>query len=103
MILTKDQLDTTVKLLDGRSVTLQENAAPLTIRFAFREALSAMFTDEPNLSFEKKMKRYHIAKKIVDTSPQVEISIEELAELKTCVGKYFYGEPLGFIIDFIEK
>ena len=109
---TSFELNTTVKTLDGKECKIMNDDGTdiksFTVREAFRRSLGAIFADEqagqgnPGLSFEKKMKRYEVAKKIWNADLTCELSTEEQSELKKCVGKMFSGEALGFLEMILE-
>ena len=118
MQISISDLKSNVLLLDGKPQMVinspeQRQAAPMRVIDAFRNALNAIFQDEENpqngktLSFEKKMQRYEISKRLWSSldneDGNVELTIEEAAELKSVVSKMYAGEVLGFLVSIIEK
>jgi hypothetical protein len=79
-----------------------------SVRDAFRRALGSIFIEDqptqtiPGITFDKKMFRFRIAEKIFYAELSVELTTEEQAELKKCVGKLYNGEALGFLERIIE-
>lgn len=95
--------------LDGKPIKVANNDATALVEInvgnAFRRALNAVFADEPNISPEKKMMRYKIVEKIVGAMSEqrgMDLSTEEQAELKSTVGKMYFGECFGFLEKIIE-
>lgn len=113
---TSNELLKRVNRLDGTPAKIvndtQDGLLTFNVKEAFRRALNGAYPDEQpsqqnqtGIKFEDKMKRYELSKKIwfSDEAKGVDLSIEEIALVKTCVGKMFNGEALGFLSDVIEK
>jgi hypothetical protein len=84
-----------------------------TVKDAFRMALNGTFIDEQptqakpegSVTLEQKMKRYDLSKKLWHCNDEdgIDLSVEELSELKKCVGKAFISpEIYGFLSTVIE-
>jgi hypothetical protein len=108
---TAFELASEVTDLNGEKIPAGKNQN-LTVKEAFRSALGTLFADEVpsqgnpvGLDFDKKMARYKIAEKLMaaNEAAKVELTVEELAELKKCVGRAYYGEVLGFLTRHIES
>jgi hypothetical protein len=72
-----------------------------TLRWAFTEALLASSQGDENLSGEEKYNRYKLAKK-VNASDEVELSVEEAAQIKKLLPKGFTPVLVGPVFDMIE-
>lgn len=90
-----------------------EGIESFSVKDAFRQALNGVFFDEQptqanptgSLKFEDRVKRFEIAKKIwnCNETETVDLSTEEVMELKKCIGKMFATpEIVGFLQDVIE-
>jgi len=111
---TQFDLLATVKNIDGTDAKVlnsdQTAVVSFTIKDAFRRALNGSYADEqpsqgnPGISFEEKLKRFDLIKKIWNAEADVELTTEEIAEIKKCVKKYFLvPEVVGFICEVIES
>lgn len=74
----------------------------LTLRWCAVQALMALYDDERNLPGDEKLKRYTLALKIQkDTGPEtalckeVDYSLEELAKVKSLIGRHFSASVVG--------
>lgn len=96
-----------IKGLDGKPLMEQDPDGPegaarqMTVGTAFLTALTAILEEDRNLSGEKKMKRYKIGLKIVGED-EVDLEIEEAAEVKMLVGKVFGPAVVGPLWDVLE-
>lgn len=85
------------------------NQEPATLRTLCIEAVLGVFQDEQNLSGGKKLKRYLLAQKIQSVKSElaegekaVEMNIEDLAEIKACVGKMYGPAVVGPVFQMLE-
>lgn len=107
-------LQKTVTLFDKTNAKIISTdgtkAVDYTVLEGFRRALNGSYVEEQpsqgkeGISFDEKMKRYELSKKIwnYDQAKGADLSVDDLKLLKTCVGKMFNGEALGFLVDIIE-
>lgn len=107
-----------VLFIDGAPITIPNREGKAMVGFnvaeGFIRALNGIYPDEQpmqgqgGVSFDIKMRRYEISKKIhrilgADTDAILELSTEEQSELKECVKKFFKEpEALGFFNEVME-
>ncbi len=75
---------------------------PLTYKEAMINSLCAQFNDEQNLTGKKRFERYQIAQKIAESNEKVELSTEEIMEIKLVVGKFYLPIVVGKVYDMLE-
>lgn len=96
--------------LTGIPVTGYENSnQPLTVKAAFRMALNGTYIDEQpggraEQTFENRMYRVELIKKLLaPVLEDVELAIEDVAEIIKCVKKNFLiPEVAYFLINVLE-
>lgn len=82
------------------------------VKQAFRQALDGVFIDEQptrekpegNVTLKQKILRFEIAKKVWHCDEKgIELDLDEITELRLCVGKTFVNpETYGFLAAIIE-
>lgn len=92
--------DQTIKDLEGNPVK-DDKENVITLKSIAIGALMASYQDEQNLSGEEKFKRYNLALKINAGGP-VEISAEDLSDLKKLIGKGFSVLAVGQAYGLLE-
>ena len=58
--------------------------------------------DSENLSADKKLRRFRIAMQIQKQPEDCELTVEEVAEIKECVGKGYATLIVGQMFEFLE-
>ena len=86
------------KGLDGTPIYRTETEA-LTLKWFASDNLLA---NDQSADQVEKMKRFSLAKKIYD-SPEGDFTIEELNEVKTCIGKHPSVLLVGLACEMIEN
>lgn len=93
-----------LKDLDGDVIiddSKKDKPITLTLGKIAIGALTASYVDEPNLSGEDKLTRYQIAMKIKEGG-EVDLTIEEISEVKKLIGKYGAVLIVGQAYQMIE-
>lgn len=99
----KINLNTPLIHFDGKPIENQNGS--MTAATAIIDALMGMYKDEDNLPAMKKVMRHTLAVKIYEAKekPPVEVSIEELSEIKTLVGKFYGPAVVGPVYKILEE
>jgi hypothetical protein len=104
-----------IKQLNGEpfqeSIVTEENGKtvkklsgiPLTFKKAFLLTLENYYPGDEQQPFTKLYTRYDISKRIISKPAEVEISVEEITELKEIIRKYWGAIVLGRISDLLEN
>ena len=97
------ELDTGAPIPDAQASTKDKNV-PLTLKAVAYRALLAQFQDEP-ADGERSYRRYKVASKILDAEDptEVELTTEEVADLKKLIGKGWSPVVVGCAWDEIES
>lgn len=82
---------------------MNADGSPVTMAYAAKEALLAIFPTEKEISGDEKFKRYQLAKKINSSSEECEISIEEAALIKKLVSMAYGANVVGRLYEMMEK
>jgi hypothetical protein len=80
--------------------TLEDEGGEITLGRVASNALLASFPDEKDVSGETKAKRFKIAMKAQEG--QVDVSVEDVAEIKKLVGKAYGPLVVGRVYDILE-
>jgi len=89
-----------IKDFEGETVK-DEMGKELSLSEICVKAILALFKSEENISGEEKYKRYKLSDKIYNKS-EVELSAEEVAEVKKLVGKMYSPLVVGLVYDILE-
>lgn len=88
-----------IKSLDGTPIKDDQNQE-LTLKVVLVNAL--LTQNEEKLTGEEKYKRYSLSKKIYESDEEVELSIEEVAQLKRLIGDLYPPLVVGQVFDILE-
>lgn len=93
--------------LDGSPVPKQKQSpedadVSLTLKDATVEALCAPMSGDENVPADTRYKRAHLAMKIYDATEPLELSAEQVVEIKNAIGKRFAALVLMRAWDLIE-
>jgi len=88
-------------LVDLRGRELIAEGEPLTFRGAVAGALLSQPSGE-NLSGAKKYRRYRLARLVMDAQGEVELTAEDVAEIKQAVGEVYLPLVVGQVWDWLE-
>lgn len=91
--------DQPLKDIEGND--LLDNNKPVSMKKVILDAILAVSQDESNLDGETKAKRYKLAQKIV-VGGDIDLSIDELKEIKERVGKFGVPLVVGQIYEYME-
>lgn len=89
----KRNFSAVLKTIEGAPIA--KNGKPFTLLNVAIEALLAAFDDEVSLSGEQKLARYNLALRIQNSDGVVEMTVEEVAQLKMLIGKAFAPLVVG--------
>ncbi len=78
---------TPIKNLDGRP--LKEGDREVTLASIAVNALLTPYEDERNLSGDDKVKRFKLAQAIHDAQGEIEVTVEQVALLKSLIAKAY--------------
>lgn len=92
----KKRFDYVLRSFDGKP--LDHNGAELTMAAAAVSALLAPV----EIPAERKLARYLLAQKIYESPKGVEVSAEELVDIKETIGKVYAPVVVGQIFQWIE-
>lgn len=94
--------DATLKDFDGSEIQDPNNDGKITpLTYYVKRALCTPFADEPGLPGDVKVERYATAMK-VHKGGDVELTPEEVVEIKKCVGKCFAPVIVGQIYEILN-
>lgn len=88
-------------IMDIKDRPIQRDGKPVTLLDVCQEALIASYQDEQNLPSADKVKRFKLAMKLNGAEPDLEL--EELALIKTLVGKGFGPMIVGRVYSELES
>lgn len=80
----KINFNTELKTIDGKSLN-----PPATLKDAVVNALLSLLDDERHIPGEEKAKRWILATRIYSNPENVELTVEEVAMIKSLVGKAY--------------
>lgn len=95
----KINFDTSIVDLYGEPI--KQDGKLATLEMVCCNALMANYTDEPDLSAVEKAKRFRIAKKVAGGG-EVNLSTEEITELKKLVGKMYAPLVVGRAYEILD-
>lgn len=84
---------------------LKNGETPIDLGWCSVQALMALYNDERELQGEEKLKRYQLASKIQKSKETdgADLTVEEVAKLKTLIGKHFSASVVGPCWEMLEK
>jgi len=74
---------------------------PMTVRLAATRALTPIYRDEPSLPGDEKVKRFHLALRLVD-SDEPELQAKDIILIKDMVGKFHGPVVVGRVWEIID-
>jgi len=89
----------TIKALDGSPIK-DDQDRDLTLKAVLVNAL--LTQGDEKLSGEEKYKRYTLSKKIYECGGEVDLAVEEVAQLKRLVGDLYPPIIVGQVFDILE-
>jgi hypothetical protein len=99
MGMMKVDFDTVLRDLKGTAI--KDGDGEFTLGAASATALLSPYPDEQNLDPKDKVRRYKLATKIADGG-EVDLSIEEIADLKKLIGKAFPPLVVGRAYEILD-
>lgn len=96
----KVNLNQEIKNLEGETIVAQDKT-PLTLKFVITNSLLITHPQEKDLDGNTKMKRYNLAHKIHKAN-EIDLSSEEIVEIKTMIGKVYNTLVYGYVNDILE-
>jgi len=96
--------DTAVTGLDGKALMVQEGDKPAELRVAsvIVNALLHPINDK-GATGEQKIKRFNLAQKVYGMDGGCDISDDDAAEIRRCVGAVYSVIVVGYIYKLLEK
>lgn len=91
----------TLKRIDGTNLTL-DGGKDGTLKHFAMEALQFNFNDERDITPETKCKRWLLATRIYANPEKIDLTVEELAELKKLIGKAYGPLVVGQTWEILE-
>lgn len=91
----------TIKQIDGTELTITEGKEATLKHFAL-EALQLNFQDETNLSADTKCKRWLLATRIYANPAKIDLTAEEIVEIKKLIGKAYGPMIVGQAFQMLE-
>jgi hypothetical protein len=91
--------DTIIRDLKGEPI--KDSAGDFTLSMASCSALLSPYPDEQDLDPKDKVRRYKLATKITDGG-EVDLSVEEIADLKKLIGKAFPPLVVGRAYEILD-
>lgn len=92
----------TTVLTDLSGEAMNGTNGPLTLRSACVDALLGTYQDEASLSGEEKYRRFQLAAKL-SGSDEVDLTAEEIAQLKKLVGRAWAPLVVGRVYELLER
>lgn len=90
-----------LKDINGNVYT-NENQVAATLKSILIGALLAVYRGEENLSGEEKFARWNLAVRINDADEAVDMTVEEVAKVKTLIGKAYNTVIVGQVWQQLE-
>lgn len=94
--------DFTLPICNLNGEPINEDGKPVTLCTVALSALLASFPDEQSLSGAEKVNRMQLALKINKRPREVDLTVEQLALLKTLIGKGFGPLAVGRAYELLE-
>lgn len=91
----------TTVLTDLHGEAMNGAGGPLTLRSACVDALLGAYQDEVALPGEEKYRRFQLATKL-SSSDEVDLTAEEITQLKKLVGKAWSPLVVGRVYELLE-
>lgn len=92
----------TTVLTDLSGAAMNGTNGPLTLGSACVDALLGAYQDEAALPGEEKYRRFQLATKL-SSSDEVDLTAEEIAQLKKLVGKAWSPLVVGRVYELLER
>jgi hypothetical protein len=110
----KRNLNVALKNLNGTPVTeavieqlepgkpVVQSVTTMTAAMACGDALNTLFEDERTLPGIEKHKRGKLAQRVYDAKGEIDLSTEDIAEIKKCLGKKYNPLIVCQVFDILE-
>jgi hypothetical protein len=100
---SKMKIDFDKPILGFKGEAIRDGETDFTLGFVASSALLASFPDERDLDGKEKYKRYKLADKISSANGSgVDLSAEEITDLKKLIGKAFAPLVVGRAYDLLD-
>lgn len=97
----KYDLNVEIKTLDGGTVKADDGGV-LTVKDAVLRALLSPIPGEDSEQPKKKFERWLLAKRVYAAESEVELTAEEVSEIKDRVAKIWAASVLGPVFELLE-
>lgn len=88
-------------LVDLRGHELMQEGEPFTLREAAASALLSQ-PAHANLTGQQKYRRYRLARLLTDAPSELELTAEDVAEIKQATGEIYMPLVVGQVWDWLE-
>lgn len=96
----KIDLSTIIHDLNGKPVVLVDSEEPLTVKETLEKSLIG--GDPQNQDVSVKYKRYQLLIRIKETEKIIDLSSEEITDLKKLIAQVWHITTFGRVVDILE-